>query len=326
MHMSVLVAISGEHQTISDAYSALDSIMEPYGQEYEVTPYREYWHTPTAVEYYQHNPADCGPDADSGPTMTFAEAQATDDPAVLAEWTRQAVGGYYQGDNDSAQFDPDGTGEYDTYYSMVSYNPNTRWDWWVLGGRWRDFFYRNPGVRVRPPLKMMEAYTSGVRDVDDDGNPYQALRGGDAMGSEDAEDEGFADLIRKRDIDFDRKMEIYALEAELIYDRFEKATIGHEPPAKGQTVQQYRDSDWMKALAEEFPGFTMPMSPLEAFKVHSGGRQAYVESQTRGCHSTYAFVVDGEWLEKDDEGMDDMFARIEQLPDDTWLALVDIHN
>jgi hypothetical protein len=102
--------------------------------------------------------------------------------------------------------------------------------------------------------------------------------------------------------------------------------------------RQYHEQPWIQALAkEDLLGFFG--DPLEDWCVHSGGREAYVGHARDGAGITHAVLLDGEWHEqgrmgwfgvvsneKDTSTWEHQFAQlIDSLPDEVYLAVVDVH-
>lgn len=102
--------------------------------------------------------------------------------------------------------------------------------------------------------------------------------------------------------------------------------------------KQYHDHPWIKALNEaDLIGFLD--DPHETYCVNAGGRAKYVERARDHAHVTFAVLLDGEWYEKGSMGWFGMIANekdpdawsreywrlVESLPDDVYLAVVDVH-
>jgi hypothetical protein len=106
-HFKTLVIVPAGTSDIEDA---INKILAPFDENMQVAPYKRY------------------PDADSNARM--AEHYNTNDPLVLAthmqDW-RNADGGV----DDQGLF----------YWS--TYNPDSKWDWWVIGGRYHGYWGEN---------------------------------------------------------------------------------------------------------------------------------------------------------------------------------------
>lgn len=204
-------------------------------------------------------------------------------------------------------------------YTETTYNADSKWDWWCVGGRWSGFFRLKPGIKG-------EVGTPGVF-----GN---------------APKKGYADVVRKRDVDWDGMRDDARKQANADYDRWERVVAGRTVPTWDSVRKRYADGDIEKArdeyhshpviaeIQKEF-GFILN-DPAEMFGC---GRQKYVERSVNRCFETYAVVKDGRWYEKGKMGWFGMSidekdehvwnqefqSLLDNLPDDTLLTLVDCH-
>jgi hypothetical protein len=115
-HFTITVAIPGDIAPGADLYSAVSEALDPFSEHLAVAPYV----TVTAAEIAE--------DADF--QAFFAKEQAEHPGEVsLAEAARNWFGG--------CMVDGD-------LYS--TYNPESQWDWWVIGGRWAGEWVLKPGA------------------------------------------------------------------------------------------------------------------------------------------------------------------------------------
>jgi len=117
-HFTVLVVLPPTAPDKVD--DALAAALAPFDENTSVDPYKSYldeWQAryASAVDYFIENPGK------ADPTGTVAD--------VLSAYT---------GDDVTEETDAD-TGV-TMYYEMSTYNPQSKWDGWVVGGRWRDYF------------------------------------------------------------------------------------------------------------------------------------------------------------------------------------------
>jgi len=133
--------------------------------------------------------------------------------AADAKWPEYvaAFNGRY-GDDDPLLYDSDA----DRAYHMSTYNPLSRWDWYQLGGRWTGYFRLKDGARGET------------------GEPGLMTSRGKY---------GWADQVRKRDIDFDGMQVAAADEAAAFHARASRALAGTPPLVA-----------WAKVREEMFPG------------------------------------------------------------------------
>jgi hypothetical protein len=196
-------------------------------------------------------------------------------------------------------------------------NPNRKWDWWVIGGRWTGHFKLKPGA-------------SGVA-----GRPGLFA---------DRAEPGYADQARKGDIDFDAMRDEAGHKAGERYDRA-RALIGEHPIRTWDEVREAHPGE-IEAARKEFWGQPAAVA-LKADRdlawdgpsEFAVSREEYVEKARRGAVRTFALVKDGQWYErgkmgwfacvsgeKDEAEWDQEFAALlDGLPNDTLLTVVDCH-
>jgi len=202
-------------------------------------------------------------------------------------------------------------------------NPNRKWDWYVVGGRWSGFL----------KLKEGAVGTNGDRPWMDRGKPAQA---------------GVCDSARKGAIDFDGMRQEAADRAGEAWDK------AHELFADRafRTWEEVREScknaegqtDWDKArevynsqppvidFSRHFGPFTAPSKFLVS-------REQFMNDAHTTAVNTFAVLKGGEWFEKGEMGWWGMSTdnmtdiewaakvgeMIASLSDDTLLTVVDCH-
>lgn len=199
--------------------------------------------------------------------------------------------------------------------SYSTYNPNSKWDWYQLGGRWMGYF------------KLKDNTTGEL------GNP--------GVGENDAE-EGTCDQTLKGNIDFE-SMENESMEkAAKKYDEI-LSKIGHLPPNKtwdeilkgDKTIEEKRNEYWNQLRCIEYRKMDGWGDPDE-FLVD---RDTYVENAKNSSYSPYSILYEGKWYSKGEIGWwavsnDKMTQKewnekvrklINELPDDTLISLYDLH-
>ncbi|MCK9521348.1 MAG: hypothetical protein WC279_14770 [Sulfurimonas sp.] len=202
------------------------------------------------------------------------------------------------------------------------HNPNSKWDWYQVGGRWTGYF------------KVKEGAEATVGEPGVFGNRAR---------------EGYADQLRKGDIDFEGMYADAMEEAAERYDKFEEVTAGLEVPPTWAEVRGmypdieearkvYRAYPWVDALqkADLMPFFG---DAHEVWRVRAGGRSAYIENAKCKALLPFAVIVDGKWYEKGEMGwwglvIDEkleydwsakFMELFESLPDDTLITICDCH-
>lgn len=208
-------------------------------------------------------------------------------------------------------------------------NPNSKWDYYRIGGRWAGHFKLKEGATAPAPAPGYEV----------------------AFGQEQPED-NTADVVLKGDVDFAGMRDDAAAEAAKRYD-FAMSFLG--PLKRNLTWAEVRDahnndhdkareSYWAQARCKawktverkqmEAHGLDSFFSNPDAFLV---SRQQYIQKARDSAFSTFAVVMNGKWYEKgemgwwaivtnekDEETWLSMFAKmIDGLSDDTQLTVID---
>ncbi len=208
-------------------------------------------------------------------------------------------------------------------------NPNRKWDWYSMGGRWTGYF------------KLKSGATSGQV-----GQPGAFGNKGEA---------GWVDQALKGDIDIKAMREAEAKKAGETFDKFEPAFKGKKFPIwkdilvkhgvgkdGGGDIQaarnEFNNHPVTKALSAIDTWITFRNDELSEYFCN-GNRAQFIENATRGAISSYAVVKDGKWYQKGEMGWfgmasdekaqekwDEEFARlINDLPEDTMLTVIDCH-
>jgi hypothetical protein len=197
-------------------------------------------------------------------------------------------------------------------------NPNSKWDWYSIGGRWSGMFRLKPGAEG-------ETGCPGV------------------MGTCSNDGPEYADQALKGDIDFEFMRNEAKEKAEEEYEEAMKAIQGLTRPEwnswnelresmddidKARDI--YRDDPFFKALRQ-----VNAWEP-EKFLVD---KESFIERASRNAVQTFAILKDGKWYEegemgwfacvsnkKEPEDWDELYFQIlESIPDDVTLTVVDCH-
>lgn len=180
-------------------------------------------------------------------------------------------------------------------------NPNSKWDWYVLGGRWRDFFKLHNGERADQALK---------KDIDFQGSLDEA--------AEDAAQE------------YDKARQLIDAHGEgfvEIEDMLEEAK--RNGTSEVDAWDRYKEQP---LLAHWKAYWTTP-------KDFAVDRDTYIRRACNRAFVTFAILRHGEWIERGEMGWwcsvrnardeaewTELFWRtIDELPDDTLLSLYDLH-
>ena len=232
-----------------------------------------------------------------------------------------------------------------------TYNQDSKWDWYEIGGRWNGFFALKPGATGLP----VRPHYSEI------GNPPDRA--------------GRTDQARKGDIDLDLMRTEAAVQAAQDFQLMQDVARGIEPPTEPwETVMRRALGDLAETYFSEAEVSTSdevdveinrrikqareergrhPFNqalraarlclwgdPYEEYCLgHENPPAEYVRRARASVTSTYAMLIDGEWVARgemgwfgisrgdlDRETWDTKVAEtIDGLPDDTLLTLVDCH-
>lgn len=212
-------------------------------------------------------------------------------------------------------------------------NPNKKWDWWVVGGRWSGF--------LTPKAE------ADARDPSDPDAPAKGRPG--LMGSE-ANPAG-VDVIRKGDVDFEAMRAEARREASAKWNKVREIIgpvmdgfVGWEkvreelfPGDIDKAREFYHAQPAKKALAEAAKADrSLFWVNVEDFL---GEHDPYVEQAGHRATVLFAALKDGQWVERGQMGWwgcvsnekdrdtwdSDFNAMLDALPEDAWLAVVDCH-
>lgn len=265
---------------------------------------------------------------------TGIDDQYVQDIDITEDVRREGLGYYGLEDRtitDLSQIDREETHKYG--YALVSpsgeiikaidrSNPNKKWDWYQLGGRWRGFF------AIKSKANAAQLGDAGV------------------FNNAPRHD---ADQAYKRDIDFSYMRDKAGQEAAGEYDRFHAIVQGREIPVWSEIREKHPDN--IDAAREEWRNHPVnkDLNESEEFRhafLFSDGpdqfaesRADFIEKARNKAITTYAMIYNGEWIAKGDMGwwgmshdamtQDEWNKKfnefIDSLPDDTLLSVYDCH-
>lgn len=198
-------------------------------------------------------------------------------------------------------------------------NPNKKWDYWIIGGRWSQFFKAKEGCSGEIQLRT----TFDGRTISPD-------------------KEGWFDKIKKGDIDFDG-MNQATLKLKLsYYDRVHFVLEG--TPIPNQWIY-YKDQSDIKLAREQYwsqPGMKLlkEANPdVGDFDQYLISREDYIKQYEKAGSTPFAFVKDGVWHSKGEMGwfgishnnQDELVWQkqfsdaVDSVTDSTLLTIVDCH-
>jgi len=198
----------------------------------------------------------------------------------------------------------------DKWVKMSDYNPQSKWDWYKLGGRWSNFLKLKEGAEGT----MGETIKKNI-DVDGMRN--------DAEESAGIYYDKVMSFIKDTPIPTKWSDFIERVESGEITIEIAKILYNEQPRLKSINTNE--------AIKEL--GF---MVDIEEFEVT---REEYSQKRRNSALSTYAIVKDGEWFQKGEMGWwgmssDEMTQEewnkkqtemFDELPDDTLISIIDCH-
>lgn len=199
-------------------------------------------------------------------------------------------------------------------------NPNSKWDWYLLGGRWSGFLKLKTGANGE--------------------------RGSPGLMTEAAPPD-YADQALKRDIDVEGMRNEAEKKAAAHYDKVHAVIAGRgfmtwaeikekypEDPDHDQWREAYHAQPVIKDLAK-----SKVLGLFEDIETFAVPREQYLKSARDEAISTFAVIKDGKWYERgemgwwacvtnnkdSDDWQQEFNALLEDLPDDTLLSVFDCH-
>lgn len=301
-HFSVVVCI--------DDPSKLEAALAPFDENLEVEAYRDYesgepkdyWAVNRLREENGLNPDDA--------TLTWAQVA-------------EAFNARYPDEGEPMLVAEDGRA-----YTMSTRNPEAKWDYWRIGGRWGGYFRYRDGERdhvIKPE-----------RDWD----------------SPDAIHPRSCDGGQKSALDLDALREAKAEEARETYAKFH-ALVAGTPEARpwsefveltdkveGYTIERAREEYHSQPRVGALRGSDFQWYD-DVIATFQQPERLYVEKERARAVPGFALLtLDGKWMAPGDMGWfgcssDDESSRIgywetanayiESLPDSAWLIAVDCH-
>lgn len=201
-------------------------------------------------------------------------------------------------------------------------NPNAKWDWYQVGGRWSGFFKLKPGATG-------------------------ALGSRGLMGASRSTEHGRADVLTKGAIDLESMRNDAALRAAADWDRHASITNGARWEPWAAVRDKYPgDHEKAREFYNEQPAVIAMRNDKAFNRRHWDGvdefltpRDKFIERAKGRAVTTFAVVYNGEWSARgsmgwfgavsdamDEDKWAELFnALIDGLPDDTLLTVVDCH-
>lgn len=253
--------------------------------------------------------------------------------ALVSAHNRYYCDGYPHTDGTRLYYDEE-TGE---AYEFSTYNPESKWDYWRVGGRWARYFPLKEGVPTSAAGVLVNTLSWEWRDASPE--EREAMQGRVEGGP-------------KRLLDLDRLRDEKEKEAAEKWDKFHTFAAFY-PPARGwksflsergseEPIERAREMYGAQPLVQalrEHPDYRFYWgSPIDDF---SGEREDYLRKARRDAVPGYALLtLDREWAapgemgwfgmsSDNDESMEAYknYANeyIDNLDDDVILVVLDLH-
>ena len=204
-------------------------------------------------------------------------------------------------------------------------NPNAKWDWYALGGRWAGFFKAKDGMKGKK--EKGPSYNEPAR-------------------------RGYYDQILKKAVDFDRMRKIARRDAEETFEKFDAVVKGRELPVKWeiQLEEAKTQPDFsLESFREKYHSHPVlvdlqraHLGPWGSSVVDfycDGNKERFIEKQINETFITHSYVKDGIWYQSGEMGWfgmnneqisEEEWAKqyneiLQSLPDDTLLTIYDCH-
>lgn len=211
-------------------------------------------------------------------------------------------------------------------WQQTTYNENAKWDWYVVGGRWPQWFH------VHPDWQDTDAVEYGATHPP-------------ALGGTPAPRLDRADRIQAKAVDWDSMMADGATEGAEIADKVEKALAGRDVPdppsrtsASREDFQVWWQDPTVSAVAEAIGGFMI--DPDLVIWLARTPRDEIMSAYAVGRITPYALASAEGWSAPGEMGWWGMSSDtqterltwshrvaeiLRNLPEDTWLTNVDCH-
>lgn len=216
-----------------------------------------------------------------------------------------------------------------TVVRYTTYNPKSKWDYWVIGGRYNANFKILPGASEDDFLPSAHHWSEGFGNVADHINA--------------------ADQARKSAIDWQAMKDVAIASGEKLWSELENATKGLTPPELSWEQTREKHGEDIEAARQEWNTHPWNKAAREArlweaydfFKIgEPDPRAAFIAYQElMATTGFYAILNNGEWISQGDMGWfgfstdhvseEDWRAKVKEfidgLPADALLTVVDCH-
>lgn len=316
-HFTVLV-IHEEHET-------LEYLLAPFDENVSVPRYKERAseeNVQQAIKFFTENPTNL---ANDNLPLSILDDLTIAGKSVAA--TATLLGSYVRSDSRMAGHDKDG------YFTWSTYNPQSKWDWYVVGGRWSNYFDLKPECVDDPRVQRGDQPAIGGFDPT-------------VRGKCDSAPKGCIDLEGMRARAGEKARERYREIHELIDDtppavlwpEFLQRVDDTKAAALPYTIAQARLDYNAQPRVQKFNAAETSMfADLQDFQI---SEQTYVARAEAGAVPGFAVLYQGEWIEPGHMGwwgmstdtastragyLEHVNGLIDKLDDDMYLTSVDAH-
>jgi hypothetical protein len=224
-----------------------------------------------------------------------------------------------------------------------------KWDWYNIGGRWRDFFKVKPEAITRVRYENADIFSSRNKMVQwlDKVFPDRTK---EEIDPTDAS-WGRSDQLVKGDIDFEGMREEERARALASWDKFHAVTGGRPYRTYGEVFAEYKNRDETRAILEADPVHraireaNLGWFDDDDLTLLRLPREAYGQAYADRTFSTYSLLHNGVWQDREafvrspnkdtwghfekrdwSEWNNLIWDTIQSLSDDTLLTLIDYHS
>lgn len=250
----------------------------------------------------------------------FQQNNMGDCPQEYLEFTPINLKDEGYADNEAAMADG-----YKEHEGKVGYweNPNSEWDWWVLGGRWQGIIRLKegattgekgrPGLMTAPDKDSLNADSALVKDIDFEGMYNEAM--------------GKAGTIYDSAMGIFGELPVHKSFGTILEETKQSHAEGTERSVIRNTARDlYQKQPRLVALATAREADPHLDISADDFLI---SKDEYIAQAAQNRFSTYAVLKDGEWTSKDSMDEDEyrkfFKEMLEGLSEDTRLSIVDCH-
>lgn len=222
------------------------------------------------------------------------------------EYMEYYVNGTWYKNKEEAVKDCGEAAETDGYWS----NPNSKWDWYVIGGRFQRKFLPKDGVE----------YNKGSASVFEDPDPNYAaqIRKGDI------------DFAKMKERFFERKRNLWNKVVEVLGKTPEFVVSSEYDWENKESREEFWNQEDVKKIKELDDFVWASMTDIDLFSGCQNVDEFLAKFDWKDSYRTYGFIRGGEWIDCDwhtDEDYNKAFDKwFDSLPDDVIINIVDCHD